>query len=179
MGIPLDAFVLVSVGELNKNKNNRVVIAALEKLHQQDIHYVLCGVGDQEAALKAQANIAGLQDNVHFLGYRTDVKEIYEMADCFVMPSLREGLSRSIMEAMASGLPCIVSKIRGNVDLVMDGKGGFLCKPTDDDGFSKAISMIYTNVSLLNEMSIYNQKKISEFYISVVEESLKGIYAEI
>lgn len=179
LGIPLDAFVLVSVGELNKNKNNRVVIAALEKLHQQDIHYVLCGVGDQEAALKAHANVAGLQDNVHFLGYRTDIKEIYEMADCFVMPSYREGLSRSIMEAMASGLPCIVSKIRGNMDLVMDGKGGFLCKPTNGDGFSKAISMIYANVSLLNEMSIYNQKKISEFYISVVEESLKGIYAEI
>ncbi len=179
LGIPLNAFVLVSVGELNKNKNNRVVIAALEKLHQQDIHYVLCGVGDQEAALKAQANAAGLQDNVHFLGYRTDVKEIYEMADCFVMPSLREGLSRSIMEAMASGLPCVVSSIRGNTDLITDHKGGFLCAPTDRDGFASAIITLYGDDRLRNEMISFNMTRINRFALSSVIEELNSVYKEI
>ena len=61
------------------------------------------------------------QKNVklHLLGYRTDISELYNSADIFVFPSIREGLSVSLMEAMASGLPCIVSKIRGNVDLIL------------------------------------------------------------
>ncbi len=179
LGIPLNAFVLLSVGELNKNKNNRVVIAALEKLHQQDIHYVLCGVGDQEAALKAQANVAGLRDNVHFLGYRTDIKEIYEMADCFVMPSYREGLSRSIMEAMASGLPCIVSKIRGNMDLIEDGVGGYTCIPTDTDCWHKQIERLLNDRIMHEQMIRYNNTKIMSYDVSAIKNKIMAIYQNL
>ena len=92
------------------------------------------------------------------------------------MPSFREGLSRSIMEAMASGLPCVVSKIRGNVDLVDEGKGGFLLAPTDADGFASAIEKLYGSQALQNEMRGYNLEKIKEFDSSVVEEEIKNIY---
>lgn len=81
----------------------------MEKLRNPHLHYILCGVGDNHKALQDHADKVGLHDNVHFLGYRNDVKELYEMSDCFVMPSFRDGLSISIMEAMASGLPCVVS----------------------------------------------------------------------
>ena len=179
LNIPLNAFVIISVGELNSNKNNSVIISALKQLKRNDIHYVMCGVGELETELRRQADNAGLHDNVHFLGYRNDVKELYEIADCFVMPSLREGLSRSIMEAMASGLPCVVSRIRGNVDLVDEGKGGFLCHPKCTEEFATAIENIAANIVMRNSMGEYNKGKIKAFDVLDVVEKLKSIYAEI
>lgn len=179
LGIPADAFVLISVGELNENKNNKVIISALSKLNRKDIHYVLCGIGDKEQALKEQAEAAGLSNNIHFLGFRKDVKQLYEMADCFVMSSYREGLPRSIMEGMASGLPCIVSDIRGNVDLVEDNVGGYLCKSDDHSGFANAISKLAKNTEVREKMGAYNLEKIKEFDVSVVEKELLDIYEEV
>lgn len=126
-----------------------------------------------------QADRAGLHDNVHFLGYRNDVKELYEAADCFVMPSFREGLSRSLMEAMASGLPCVVSKIRGNNDLITDNKGGFLCEPQNSAGFAKAIGSLCVNKTLCDGMSSFNKEKIIEFDVLGCEKKMRGIYAKV
>jgi len=179
LGIPRDAFLVISAGELNANKNNGVIISAMEKLQNKNVHYILCGAGEKQAALQTQADKAGLHDNVHFLGYRNDVKELYQAADCFVMPSFREGLSRSIMEAMASGLPCVVSKIRGNTDLVVENKGGFLCKPADSDGFAAAIESLCSNKSLGEAMSRFNKIHIKEFDASVVEKAIGCIYTEV
>lgn len=179
LGIPADAFVLISVGELNENKNNKVIISALAQLNRKDIHYVLCGIGDKEQALKEQAEAAGLSDNIHFLGFRKDVKQLYEMADCFVMSSYREGLPRSIMEGMASGLPCIVSDIRGNVDLVEAQVGGYLCKSDDYSDFANAISELAQNTEVREQMGAYNLEKIKEFDVSVVEKELLDIYEEV
>ena len=79
-------------------------------------------MGNKEAELKVLANKNGIAENVHFLGYRKDVKELMNASDIFVMPSFREGLSRSIMEAMASGLPCLVSRIGEILILLMRKK---------------------------------------------------------
>lgn len=176
LNIPLDAFVIISVGELNENKNNKVIISALEKLKNKNIHYILCGVGDKKDELSAMAQSAGISENIHFLGYRTDIKALYNASDCFVMPSFREGLSRSAMEAMASGLPCILSDIRGNRDLIENGSGGFLCKPDDVIGFSEAISKLFGNSLLCEKMKEYNLKKIKDFDTSVVEKEIREIY---
>ena len=179
INIPIDAFVLISVGELNKNKNNEAIISALEKAKNNKIHYILCGVGELEDKLREQAKNAGLEHNVHFLGYRNDVKELYKMSDCFVMPSYREGLSRSIMEAMSSGLPCIVSKIRGNVDLVKQDLGGYLVEPKNIDGFLSAINSLSNDEKLCEKMSEYNKIKIKEFDVSVIAKELIDCYKEV
>ncbi len=179
LSIPIDAFLLISVGELNTNKNNSVIISAMEKLKNKNVYYILCGVGENESELKEQANKAGLFENIRFLGYRNDVKELYEAADCFVMPSFREGLSRSIMEAMASGLPCVVSKIRGNTDLITDNKGGFLCEPSNSEEFAEAINFLCKNKPLCSEMSQFNKTKIRDFDTSVAERAIMSIYAEV
>ena len=151
----------------------------MEKLRNPHLHYILCGVGEKQIELQEQADKAGLHNNVHFLGYRNDVKELYGASDCFVMPSFREGLSRSIMEAMASGLPCIVSKIRGNTDLVIDNNGGFLCYPSECDDYANAIDALCSNLLLCAEMSRFSKTKIREFDASVVEKEIRCIYAEV
>lgn len=168
--------MLISAGELNQNKNNTVIISAMEKLKRNDIHYVLCGVGPLEGTLREQAEKSGLERNVHFLGYRTDIKELYQMADCFVMPSYREGLSRSIMEAMTSGLPCIVSKIRGNTDLLEDVNGGFLCEPTDAMAFAEKMNILASDPVIRLEMGRNNLISVQKFSTETVNHEIQMIY---
>lgn len=179
LSIPLEAYLLISVGELNANKNNSAIISAMEKLKNENLYYILCGVGEKRSDLQKQADKADLHNNVRFLGYRSDVKELYEAADCFVMPSFREGLSRSIMEAMASGLPCVVSKIRGNSDLIIENKGGFLCKPSDVDGFATALQQLCEHPELHEARRKYNLERIKNFDIKKVKDEMKKIYKEI
>ena len=176
LGIPLDAFVLISAGELNQNKNNTVIISAMEKLKRNDIQYVLCGVGPLEGMLREQVHKAGLQNNVHFLGYRVDIKELFQMADCFVMTSYREGLSRSIMEAMASGLPCIASKIRGNTDLLDDTEGGYLCDVDDVSAYAEKINLLASHAELREAMGRYNLNAIRKFNMESVTAEIRNIY---
>lgn len=126
LGIPENAFVLLSVGELNKNKNHQVVIKALAKLNNPNIHYMIAGQGPLRDYLLDLASNLGISKQVHLLGYRNDIAELYKTADVYVLPSIREGLNVSVMEAMSSGLFCIGSKIRGNTDMIEDEKCGYL-----------------------------------------------------
>lgn len=179
IGADINSVLVISIGELNKNKNNLVIIKALNKLKKYNIHYILCGNGKKEDELLSMAKKNNLERNVHFLGYRTDVSQLLKSCDVFVMPSYREGLSRSLMEAMASGLPCIVSKIRGNVDLIEDGKGGYLCKPDDIDGFVKAISKISKDREIMKKMGEINLKVIKKYDFKNIKVIIKEIYNEV
>lgn len=140
LGIPEDAIVLLSVGEVNENKNHRVVIEALCKLEAKNIHYIICGRGELEESHKNLARQLGLAGRVHLTGYRNDVVDFYQAADVFVFPSLREGLPVAVMEAMASGLPIICTPIRGNTDLVIDGKNGLMIRADDVDSLTAAMN---------------------------------------
>ena len=84
-----------------------------------------------------------------------------------------------MMEAMASGLPCLASRIRGNVDLVEEGKGGYLRAPDDADGFAEAITALATDTDLRASMRAYNLEKIKEYDVSVVEREIEAIYEEV
>lgn len=138
LDLPEDAFVVLSVGELNKNKNHEVIIKAIAKLNNPNIYYVICGQGSLEGYLKELANNIGIDDKVKLLGYRGDIPEILKVVDVFAFPSRREGLPVALMEAIASGLPCIASKIRGNIDLFEQWNQG-LFHPTNVDEIASCI----------------------------------------
>ncbi|MDY2980857.1 MAG: glycosyltransferase family 4 protein [Fusobacterium sp.] len=179
LDISIDDIVCISAGELNNNKNNIIILEALNMLKNSKIHYLLCGVGNLKEKLVQYSLENNLGKNVHFLGYRDDVKELLKVSDIFIMPSFREGLSRSIMEAMASGLPCVVSNIRGNRDLIENEKGGFLVNPTDSEEFAKKINLLVNNSELREKMKNYNLERIKSFDIKVIEKELEKIYKEI
>ena len=176
INIPISAVMILSVGELNSNKNNQVIIKALSKLSDNNIHYVLCGVGNKEDELKTLSQELNIENNVHFLGYRTDIIELLNASDIFVMPSYREGLSRSIMEAMASGLPCLVSKIRGNVDLIEDEVGGFLVPVDDISVIAEKLEVLASDEILRKTMSTKNLERINEFDSTNVIGKIYKIY---
>lgn len=179
IGAENDSVLLISIGELNKNKNNEVIIKALGKLKNPKIHYILCGVGDKKDELHALSKEFGLEENIHFLGYRTDIAELLKSCDIFVMPSYREGLSRSLMEAMSAGLSCVVSEIRGNIDLIEEDKGGYLCKPDDVNGFAESINNIIKDEDLRKRMVRFNIEKVKMFDIENIKKKMQRIYSSI
>lgn len=179
LNVSEEDFVLLSAGRLDANKNNKVLIKAVAEANNPKLKLVVCGDGEERKMLEELAESLGIDSQILFLGNRTDMKEIYSVADCLVMASFREGLSRTIMEAMSAGLPCIVSEIRGNVDLIEDGINGYLCSTTDYQGFADAINKISADVELRESMSKANVEKIKGYDISVVEKEIKEIYTEV
>jgi glycosyltransferase involved in cell wall biosynthesis len=113
------------------------------------------------------------------LGYRTDIIEINHIADVFVFPSFREGLSVALMEAMACGLPVVCSDIRGNRDLIEDGKGGFLVEPKDVAGFAQSIKSLSENSALCKRMGQHNVVRVRDFDTSIVLRHMKDIYKNV
>ena len=164
--------LLLSVGEINRNKNQEVVIKALAKL-PETYHYILCGIGENKENLEKIAKEKNVFDRVHFLGFRNDIFSIMKCCDIFVFPSKREGLPVSVMEAMACGLPCIVSDIRGNHDLV-DQKGGYVIKL---DNFENDLSDILINKkNHFDDMKKYNREKSEMFSLKAILSKMKSIY---
>lgn len=174
LGITKNDLIILSVGELNKNKNQEVIIRAIAKLNDSRIHYFIAGRGDKEEYLRNLAKSLGV--NLQLLGYRTDIIELLNTADIFALPSLREGLSVALMEAMSAGLPCIVSRIRGNVDLIEEGKGGYLCEPDDVDGFKNRIGELMFKSKKKTEFSKFNRERITFFDIKEINDKMKLIY---
>ena len=174
IGIPAEGVMLFSVGELNQNKNHRLVIESLKML-PDNVHYVIAGIDKMNGQAAALADGFGVSDRVHFLGYRTDIRELCAVADIFVLPSFREGLSVSLMEAMAAGLPCAVSRIRGNVDLIDEtNKGGAFFAPDSVQECAQAILRILQ--ADRQRMGTYNREKITQFSREKVLHKLRKIY---
>lgn len=103
-----------------------------------------------------------LSDRVHLLGRCSDMPSIYKTSDIFVLSSFREGLSRSIMEAMASELPCVVSNIRGNVDLIDSGKGGYLVSVANPQDYAQAFDDLAESKEKRIKFGKYNKIKFKD-----------------
>ncbi len=179
LGLPKDTFVVLSVGELNKNKNHEVIIRAISKIDNSKIHYVLCGQGQLEGYLRSLSKELGLENQVHLLGFRKDIPEICKISDLFAFPSYREGLSVALMEAMSAGLPIIASKIRGNTDLIQDGNGGYLHEPNDYLGIAKSIDKMIDDEKLRIEMEIRNKEEVKKYDKQVVKDRMRDLYANL
>lgn len=166
-----DAFVVLSVGELNKNKNHEVIIKAIAKLNNPNIYYIICGQGPLEHYLKDLADKLDIGDRVRLLGYRRDIPEILKAADVFAFPSLREGLPVSLMEAMASGLPCAASRIRGNIDLLRQ-QNEELFNPINENEVASCILKMLNNKNKSKQMT----KNIEVYSIENVLCIMRNIY---
>lgn len=173
LGIPEDAYVFVSVGELNKNKNHLAAIHAFEKTAIPNAYYLICGTGPLAEYYRVMLEEKGLTDKVKLLGFRSDVSEILRACDCFVFPSHREGLSVSLMEAMAAGLLCIASRIRGNVDLLSDSR--YLFDPVDEATLGRLMQEAVAGVQTEEEKE-KNRVMIQKYDVSNASRCMKEIY---
>jgi glycosyltransferase involved in cell wall biosynthesis len=176
LGLKDTDIVCISAGDLVPRKNYQIAIKAIAKAKNPNLHYLICGIGSDMDRLKRLAENLNISNQIHFLGFRTDMIELFKSSDIFLFTSLQEGLPRSLMEAMACGLPCVVSKIRGNVDLIIHNVGGYLCDVNSYKEYAEKIKTLSTNRKLALKMSENNLETIKKFDISVVTSEINKIY---
>ncbi|MGL4740733.1 MAG: glycosyltransferase family 4 protein [Sarcina sp.] len=169
--------VFLSVGELIPRKNHELVINALSKIKDIKIKYLICGIGELELELKSLVKMHNLEGCVQFLGYRTDIRELLNIADLFIFPSRQEGLPVALMEAMVQGVPIICSNIRGNIDLISNEKSGILFKENDLDDLILGIKKFVNQNSYTRNK--FNMKKIEGFSKAVIGKQMCNLYEKI
>ena len=176
LGIPEDAILLLSVGELNENKNHQVIIQAMAKLQWDNLHYMIAGIGAKADDLTKLAESLGLTAQVHLLGYRGDIPELGYAADIFCFPSHREGLGLAAIEGMACGLPIVSSNVHGINDYSVDGVTGYKCAPGDVEGFAKAIEQLANDPVLRENMGKGNMERAQKYRIQTINSQMHDVY---
>ena len=180
-GLPQDALLLLSVGELSGRKNHRLALAAVRELAAQTekkVCYLICGQGPMRTALERRAAAYGIADAVRLTGFQEDVATFYRNADIFVFPSVQEGLPVALMEAMASGLPCVVSDIRGNRELI--GKNfRFPLRAGASHAMAKQLERLLCDPCLRKEEGRRNQKNVQRYNKEAVQTKMSAIYANV
>ena len=179
IGVPEDSLLLLSVGELNSNKNHQIIVKALAKLNNPNVHYAIAGMGPEHDNLLALGRSLGVSNRIHLLGYRHDIPELNYSADIFCFPSLREGLGLSSIEAMTCGLPLITSNVHGINDYSTEGVTGYKCAPADSDGFAKAIQTLSEDPELRKRMGQNNRMLAKKYEINAINLLLKEEYKSV
>lgn len=177
LGIHKGDVAILSVGELSIRKNHAQIVRALAHLNMPDVYYYIVGQGSQEELLSVVKE-CHMEQKVRLLGFRTDIPELLHVMDLFVLPSLQEGLPVALMEAIASGIPCLASRIRGNVDLKQYGVQYF--ELDDQEQLEWKLSVMLHNCSKIRHIVGDNSCHADIFDLdsSVIVEKMKNIYEE-
>lgn len=179
LGLTEENIVLLSVGELSKRKNHIVLIKALANIkNNKNIFYLIAGTGTLENYLKKECEKLGIEKQVKFLGFRKDIYELCKISDIYIFPSLQEGLPVALMEAMCCNLPIICSNIRGNNDLIKNGKNGFLVRNTIVE-YADKIKFLIKNKKFYEKLQPENEDIVKEIDIKNIIERIKEIYRNI
>ncbi len=176
-----DDFILFFAAELSYRKHQDLLINAVNLLKKSipNIKLLLAGSGPLEKQYKEQTALLGLDSNVKFLGYRKDVKNYLILSDIAVASARQEGLPVNLMEAMATGLPLVVTDARGNRDLVVEGENGLINDLYDQVGFANSIEKLYKNKNLREFFGQQNIKLVRKYSIKNVLQEMKTIYREV
>ena len=176
LGIDYKSIVMITVGELNANKNHSQVLRALSKLRRTHFHYLIVGTGEYELKLKKTVKQLSLQDNVSFLGFRKDIPELLSASDIFILTSRREGLPKAILEAMAAGLPIIATDVRGNRDLVKHGENGLIIPLDDVERTAEAIMKLIAEPELKETMGEKSKELVKYYDLNNILPQMEQIY---
>jgi len=137
-GVPDGALVVGSVGRLAAVKNYGLLVRAAAA-SGLPVHVVFAGEGPERTTLLALAQSLGIADRVHLLGHCNDVDRVLGAFDIFVLPSFSEGMSNTLLEAMAAGVPAVASAVGGNGEIVRDGIDGRLFASDDEAGLAACL----------------------------------------
>ncbi|QMT16761.1 glycosyltransferase family 4 protein [Planococcus maritimus] len=173
-------FILIYAAELNKNKNQLFLIKAMKKIADiyPEVKLLLAGTGDMEDEYIAQVKRLNLERSVKFLGFRDDLKDIIPICDVGVSSSKREGLALNVIEYAMCGLPLLVSRNRGHLEIVRNNQNGFLFDYNDEEEFMKKIVEIYENKKMRNNFSKEAASSVKKFGLENALNEMKKIYKE-
>lgn len=146
LGIPADSFVIGAVGRLDAVKNFSVLIRAFAMV-RRDLNalLVIVGSGPESERLAAEARTLSLGDSVRFVGYRADARRVMHAFDVYANSSQYEGVSLTILEAMAAELPIVATRVGGNPEVVLEDETGVLVPPDSADSLAEAFLALATD----------------------------------
>ena len=173
LGIPADAYLLGIIGRLAPIKNMDMALRVLALLQHKNIHLIVVGDGTERAILEQRANQLGIAEKTHFWGWETDVAKIYSGIDMLLLTSKNEGTPVTIIEAMASRVPVVATRVGGVPDVIQHGESGFLCKLDDDKKMAEQITFLLESPSTLQQ--ICNQARRSVLEIYTVQRLVRDI----
>lgn len=171
-------FILICVAELNHNKHQDLLINVINVLKNRihNIKLLLVGNGNLMEQYKKQVKKLDLEKYINFLGYRKDVPNLMAISDVAVSASRREGLPVNIMEAMATGLPLVVTDCRGNRDLVRNGENGYVVGAAYLEGFVQKIFKLYSSKKLREKFARKSLERIKQYSLENVMIEMDRIY---
>ncbi len=182
LGLEEKDFFLLSVGELNENKNHHAVLLALDRMRKAGkdaghIRYGICGDGVSRAELEGEISALGLSDTVTLYGYRNPVQSILGCADAFVFPSRREGLGMAALEALSMGIPVVAADNRGTREYMQPGKNGFVCRWDDTAGYIHGIEAVRSlGRAQREEMKRFCRESVMGFEKENTGRAMREIY---
>ena len=178
LGYSKDEKILVYVAEMNANKNQGMLIRALKILDEKYGNYrlLIAGADNFNGEYPRLAKELGVDGKVDFLGHRNDIDDLLHMSDIAVGSSVREGLPVNVMEALASGLPVVLSDNRGHRVLAVNGKNGYTVKVNDYETMAKRIEEIINDEKVYNDFSKNAVELVKPYSKESVMLELKEIY---
>ena len=173
LGLDHCAILLTTIATLKAQKGHRYLIEAANVVVRREpkVHFLLAGDGELRLELEAQAKTCGLSDNVHFLGNRRDVVEILNASDIFVLPSLWEGLSMALLEAMAAAKPIVATNVSGTDEVMVDGETGLLVPPGDSGLLARAIDELISDPNRARAMGKAAQQRVKQRFSTETQAS--------
>ncbi|MDP7385299.1 MAG: glycosyltransferase family 4 protein, partial [Nitrospinota bacterium] len=179
--IPPEAPVLGTVGRLTAVKDQRTLIAAAKILADRhpDLVVLLIGDGGLKGGLEAQTRDLGLEGRIRFLGWQSDVPELLNALDVFVLCSLNEGMGRALVEAMSSGLPVVATSVGGMPDLVEEGVSGYLVPAGQPDVLAAAVSRMLEDRGRLRSMGERSREKSAAYTVERMINQLGDLYRDL
>ncbi len=179
---PPEAGALIAgVGRLHPQKDFTLfldVAAALAKQHST-VHFLIAGTGPEDAALRDHAAALGIADRVTFAGHVSDMREVYGKADLLLMTSRYEGTPLTVLEAMASGVPVVASRLDGIAEVITDGADGFLITPGLRDEFVRRVSAVLADAELRGRVAqAARETVVANFSAKAMTAQVEAIYTE-
>ena len=166
-GLKLDSFVFGTIGRLVPTKGYSYLIKAFTEVKQavSSSELIFIGDGRLRGELDQQAKNTPCRNSIHFLGRRNNIPELLKGFDTFVLPSVAEGIPRSLLEAMASGLPCIATSVGGIPEIISDGEFGSLVPPANPQELAKAMIALASMTNLeRNELAERAKQRVETNY---------------
>ncbi len=166
LGIDSGKLVLVCVANMRVAKGHEVLLDAVHLLNREGLSFYLWLVGDGvlRKAIEAKVEELGLLQITWFLGQRTDIPEVLADSDIFVLASYWEGMPGAIMEAMASRLPVVATRVGGIPELVIDGETGFLVPPNNRKALAIALGRLMRDTRLRYQMGQAGYQRIIKYF---------------
>jgi glycosyltransferase involved in cell wall biosynthesis len=171
--------VVGAVSRLAWKKGIRHLLEAVPRVLESvpAAFFLIVGDGPLRADLEARARDLRIDDRVRFLGTRGDVLELLGAVDVFVLPSVVEGMSNALLEAMAMGRPVVATDVGGNPEVMVDGQTGFVVPPADPDRLAAAVAKVLLAPELGEAMGAAARQRIRDHYrVDLMVRRIEALY---